>query len=106
MTTGLRSWLDERPVAGRLLSGSDQMAAANALLKDILGEILVMGDPEAADGVSITLCSAAAQLLQCPQASVGKQKSAPWGAVLSGLRISVVAGTRNRRSLPRLLTMV
>lgn len=38
-----------------LLTGSDQMVAANALLKDLLGEIRVMGDPEAADGVSITL---------------------------------------------------
>ncbi|AUH65581.1 hypothetical protein [Paracoccus zhejiangensis] len=46
-----------------LLTGSDQMVATNALLKDLLGEIRVMGDPEAADGVSITLCSAAAQLL-------------------------------------------
>ncbi|WP_299913740.1 hypothetical protein, partial [uncultured Paracoccus sp.] len=30
-----------------LLTGSDQMVAANALLKDLLGEIRVMGDPEA-----------------------------------------------------------
>ena len=44
-----------RIVRAKGYSDELNVSAANALLKDLLGEIRVMGDPEAADGVSITL---------------------------------------------------
>jgi hypothetical protein len=34
-----------------LLTGSDQMVAANALLRDMLGEVRVQGDPDAVNRV-------------------------------------------------------
>ncbi|GGB31679.1 hypothetical protein GCM10011324_46260 [Allosediminivita pacifica] len=72
-----------------LLTGSDQMVAANALLRDLLGEVRVWGDPDARGGMRIELRGAASRLLQTPGE---QQKSAPWGAALSDIQISVVAG--------------
>jgi site-specific DNA recombinase len=36
-----------------LLTGSEQMVQANALLRELLGEVRVWGDPDARDGVAI-----------------------------------------------------
>lgn len=74
-----------------LLTGSDQMIAANALLKQMLGEVRVWGDAEARDGMRIELHGTAAQMFQ---AHGQTQESAPWGAGLCLMQISVVAGTR------------
>jgi len=72
-----------------LLTGSDHMVAANALLKELLGEVRVKGDPEARDGMAIEIRGEVSRIFQ----PVGRtQKSAPWGADLSGIQISVVAG--------------
>ena len=38
-----------------LLKGSDQMVQANALLRDLLGEVRVWGDPEARDGTAMEI---------------------------------------------------
>ena len=72
-----------------LLTGSDQIVAANALLKELLGEVRVWGDPDARDGVAIEIRGEASRIYQPFGA---QQKSAPWGASLSAMQISVVAG--------------
>ena len=72
-----------------LLTGSDQIVAANALLKELLHEVTVWGDPEARDGTAIEIRGEASRIFH----SNGRmQKSAPWGASLSAMQISVVAG--------------
>lgn len=73
-----------------LLTGSDQMVEANALLREMLGEVRVWGDPEAPDGVAIEIWGEASRIFQGPDGTV---KSAPEGALLSSCQISVVAGT-------------
>ena len=55
----------------------------------MLAEVRVWRDPETQDGVRIELRGEAAQLLQPHGVS---QESAPWGAGLSLMQISVVAG--------------
>ncbi|WP_375692127.1 recombinase family protein [Pseudooceanicola sp. LIPI14-2-Ac024] len=72
-----------------LLTGSDQMVAANALLRDLLGEARVWGDPEARDGMRIEIRG---KLSRVFQPVVGTQKAPYWGASLSAMQISVVAG--------------
>ena len=72
-----------------LLTGSDQIVAANALLKELLGEVRVWGDPEARDGTAIEIRGELSRIFQ-PTGTT--QKSAPWGASLSAMQISVVAG--------------
>ena len=72
-----------------LLTGSDQMVAANALLKELLGEVRVWGDVEAADGMRIEIRGDASKLLESVDPTT---KSAPGGAVVSLCQISVVAG--------------
>ncbi len=72
-----------------LLTGSDHMVQANALLKELLGEVRVWGDAQARDGVAIEIRGEASRIYQ----PFGwTQKSAPWGAGLSLIQISVVAG--------------
>ena len=72
-----------------LLTGSDQMVAANALLREMLGEVRVQGDPDARDGVRVELRGEASSLFQAVD---GTTKSAPGGAFWSSCQISVVAG--------------
>ena len=73
-----------------LLTGSDQMVAANALLREMLGEVRVQGDPEARDGMRVELRGEASTLFQ----PIDKTpKSARGGAFWSVCQISVVAGT-------------
>ncbi len=72
-----------------LLTGSDQMVMANALLRELLGEVRVWGEAEAQDGVAIEIRGEASRIFQ-PNGA--QQKSAPWGAGLSAMQISVVAG--------------
>ena len=72
-----------------LLTGSDQMVQANALLRDLLGEVRLWGDPEARDGMKIEIRGEVSRIFQ-PVG--GTQKSAPWGACLSLIQITVVAG--------------
>lgn len=38
-----------------LLTGSDQVVAANALLREMHGEVRVQGDPDARDGMLVEL---------------------------------------------------
>ena len=64
-----------------LLTGSDQMVAANALLREMLGEVRVQGDPEARDGVRVEL---AARRLRCSKLLIKRQK-APQGALFGHL---------------------
>ena len=73
-----------------LLTGSDQMVAANALLREMLGEVRVFGDPDARDGMRVELRGEASSLFQSTD---GTTKSAPGGAFWSVCQISVVAGT-------------
>ncbi|SFH52658.1 Recombinase zinc beta ribbon domain-containing protein [Palleronia marisminoris] len=76
-----------------LLTGSDHMVAANALLRELLGEVRVKGDPEARDGTAIEIRREASRIFQPVGQPVGEtQKSAPWGAGLSLIQISLVAG--------------
>ena len=82
-----------------LLTGSDQMVAANALLREMLGEVRVQGDPDAQDGMRVELRGEASALFQGVDQTT---KSAPGGAFWSVCQISVVAGTDNRRNLPEL----
>ena len=72
-----------------LLTGSDQMVAANALRREMLGEVRVQGDPDARDGVRVELRGEASSLFQAVD---GTTKSAPGGAFWSSCQISVVAG--------------
>ena len=72
-----------------LLTGSDQMVAANTLLRQMLGEVRVWGDPEALDRVRVEIHGEASRMFQ---PSGGTAKSAPGGAFMSALQISVVAG--------------
>ena len=67
----------------------DRRTQANALLRELLGEVRVWGDPEARDRVAIEIRGEASRVYQPPEA---QQKSAPWGASLSAMQISVVAG--------------
>ena len=72
-----------------LLTGSNQMITANALLRYLLGEVHVWDDPDARDGVRIEIRSEASRILQ----GAGQtQRSAQGGAGLSAMQISVVAG--------------
>lgn len=73
-----------------LLTGSDQMGAANALLREMLGEVRVQGDPDARDGMRVELRGEASALFQAADQTT---KSAPGGAFWSVCQISVVAGT-------------
>lgn len=50
-----------------LLTGSDQMVAANALLKDMLGEVRVQGDPDARDGMRVELRGEAHRIVSALQ---------------------------------------
>ena len=75
-----------------LLTGSDQMVAANALLRELLGEVCLWGDPKARDGMRIEIRGALSRILQAGQPVEHTQKSAPWGALLSECQLSVVAG--------------
>lgn len=82
-----------------LLTGSDQIIEANALLRELLGEVRVWGDSEAPDGMAIEIRGEASRIFQ-PVG--GTAESAGAGAFLSASQISVVAGVRNQRSLPLL----
>ena len=73
-----------------LLTGSDQMISANALLREMLGEVRVQGDPDARDGVRVEVRGEASALFQGVDQT---QKSALGGAFWSVCQISVVAGT-------------
>ncbi|MEX5565467.1 recombinase family protein [Pseudophaeobacter sp. 1A16562] len=66
-----------------LLTGSDHMVEANALLRELLGEVRVWGDPQAEGGVAIEIRGEVSRMFQ---GTGGTQKSAPWGAGLSVLR--------------------
>lgn len=82
-----------------LLTGSDQIIEANALLRELLGEVRVWGDSEAPDGMAIEIRGEASRIFQ-PVG--GTAESAGAGAFLSASQMSVVAGVRNQRSLPLL----
>ncbi|MFC3530478.1 hypothetical protein ACFOMH_20130 [Paracoccus mangrovi] len=47
-----------------LPTGSDQMVAANALLREMLGEVRLLGDPDARDGMLVELRGEASSLFQ------------------------------------------
>ena len=72
-----------------LLTGSGQIVEANALLRQILGDVRVWKDPDARDGVRIEIRGEASRI--CRPAGRNAE-SAPWGAALSAMQISVVAG--------------
>ena len=80
-----------------LLTGSDQMVAANGLLRELLGEVRVWGDPDARDGVAIEIRGEASRIFRPSHEMLRKigqtQKNVPEDAFLSALQISVVAGT-------------
>ncbi len=61
-----------------LLTGSDHMVEANALLRELLGEVRVWGDPQAQGGVAIEIRGEVSRMFQ--------------GTGLSALQISLVAG--------------
>lgn len=73
-----------------LLTRSDQMVAANALLREMLGEVRVQGDPDLRKRMRVELRGEACQLFQVLD---GTTKGAPEGAVLSAMQISAVSGT-------------
>ena len=62
---------------------------ANALLRELLGEVRVWGDAEAPDGMLIEIRGEASRIFQ-PDG--GTTESAPGGAFLSASQMSVVAG--------------
>ena len=47
-----------------LLTGSDHMVQANALLRELLGEVRVWGDPEARNGTAIEIRGEASRIFQ------------------------------------------
>ncbi len=72
-----------------LLTGSDEIVAANALLREMLGEVRLWGDPEARDGMRIEIQG---DLSSAFQGATETPESGPWADLLSFCQISLVAG--------------
>ncbi|SNR44386.1 recombinase family protein [Puniceibacterium sediminis] len=84
-----------------LLAGSNQMVEANALIGELVGCVYVAPDPDAQDGLRITIRSSAARCFLSEGGGLNA-KGLPKEAYLECSKISVVAGGCNRRILPKL----
>ena len=79
-----------------LLTGSDEVIAANKLLRGMLGSVAVRPDEEADDGLFVEIRSSMGHILQADPMSENAN-GLPKEAILLGSKISVVAGVRHYR---------
>ena len=76
-----------------LLTGSDEVIAANKLLRGMLGSVAVRPDEEADDGLFVEIRSSMGHILQADPVSENAN-GLPKEAILLGSKISEVAGGR------------
>ncbi len=84
-----------------LLMHADYTIEANEILKTLISDVRVRPDENARDGLAVEIRGDLPRYL-----TEKKQKSLPKEALLHLNQISVVAGARNRRSLPLLICVV